>query len=193
MPCWYDWTFTMTPSELSRLADGDAPSKSSGTGWWKLVEGVAAGARSLSHRVVDGEPRGLEGVDEVDRGLGQIRHAHPVDDQPDPELLLGLVGVAHLVVEVHRVPEPGAPSRLDGDPERDVVAPFLDEKLLDLACGVLGQLHGPKYTQERGPTPGDRRPRPRPHLAARPGRWGRPSTACGPPPTTPPRRVDPGS
>ena len=46
----------------------------------------------------------IEGVHEVDLGFLQIGHAHAVDHEPDPELLLGHVGVGDLVVQVHGVP-----------------------------------------------------------------------------------------
>jgi hypothetical protein len=104
------------------------------------VEGVAAGARALRHRVVDREAGGLQRVDEVDLGLGQVRDAHPVDDDPDAELLLGDVLVRELVVQVHGVAEPRAATGLDGHPERDVGAPLLGHELLHLAGCGFGQL-----------------------------------------------------
>ena len=48
------------------------------------VERVAAGAGALRVGVVDGEALRVDPVDEVDRGAGQVRHAHPVDHDLDP-------------------------------------------------------------------------------------------------------------
>ena len=56
-------------------------------------------------------------------------------DEPHAELLGGLVLLGQLVVEVHRVPQARAPTRLDGDAQGDVVAALFDEELLHLACG----------------------------------------------------------
>src|SRR4029453_16792832 len=81
-----------------------------------LVERVAAGAAAGGQRVVDGEPRGLERVDEVDLGLLEVRDAHPVDHNPDTELLGRLVGLGELVVQIHRVAETRPPAGLNGDP-----------------------------------------------------------------------------
>src|SRR5207244_4212892 len=65
----------------TNLATAGAPVKLGGS-----VERVAAGAAPLGHGVVDGEARGLQAVHEVDLGLLEVRHAHPVDHDPDPEL-----------------------------------------------------------------------------------------------------------
>ena len=47
------------------------------------VERVAAGAGALRVGVVDREALRVDAVDEVDRGAGQVRRAHPVDDDLD--------------------------------------------------------------------------------------------------------------
>src|SRR5205814_8386341 len=95
------------------------------TDWLGLVERVPAGAGSLGHRVVDGEPGGLQGVHEVDGGLGDVRRAHAVHHQPDPELFVADVLVPDLVVQVHRVAEARASAGLHGDPKGDVGAALL--------------------------------------------------------------------
>src|SRR3990172_12960431 len=126
---------TRTPRSVGRRVPGPSRTLSAG-----LVERVPARARALRSRVVDREAGGLERVDEVDRRLGHVRDAHLVHDDPDAVLLLGDVLVRELVVQVHRVAKTGAPARLDGHPKRDVRASLLDEELLDLAGGVLGEL-----------------------------------------------------
>src|SRR6266542_131930 len=103
------------------------------------VEGVAAGAAALGHRVVEGEARLLQGVQEVDLGLIEVRDAHPVDHDPDAVLLFGEVLLRDLVVQVHRVAKPRATARLDGHPKGDVGTALLLEQFPDLSGCGFGQ------------------------------------------------------
>src|SRR5205085_9811490 len=112
-----------------------------------LVEGVPAGAGALCLGVVDREPGRFEAIDEVDLRVREVRDAHLVDDDPDPELLGGDVLLGELVVEVHRVAEARAAARLDRHTERDVIATLLLQELLHLARRVLGQLDHPRPLQ----------------------------------------------
>src|SRR5919198_6684638 len=107
-----------------------------------LVERVAAGATSLGHWVVDGEPGLLERVDEVDGGFLQVGLAHPVDDQTDTELFGGDVARGDLFIGVLRVAKPGAPAWLHGDPEGDVEPPLLLQQFSYLPrCGFRQRDH----------------------------------------------------
>src|SRR5918999_1219534 len=112
-----------------------------------LVERVPAGAGALSRGVVDGEPCGLEAIDEVDLGFLQVRRAHLVHRDLHPEVLLGDVAVAHVVVQEHGVAESGAATRLHRYPKHHVRLALLLEELLDLACRRFADLdHRLNYT-----------------------------------------------
>src|SRR3954464_8186861 len=64
---------------------------------WGLVERVPAGAGAAGVGVVDREALLLDRVHEVDGRAGEVRHAHPVDDDAH-----GAVGVLLNAVTVER-------------------------------------------------------------------------------------------
>src|SRR5690242_19421775 len=90
-----------------------------------LVEGVAAGAGARGVGVVDREALLLDGVDEVDRGAGQVGGAHPVDADVQPAEVLDLVAVHLPLVEEELVDQARAAARLYGDTQRKVIAALL--------------------------------------------------------------------
>src|SRR5918992_535721 len=63
------------------------------------VEGVAAGARACGIRVVDREALLLDGVDEVDGGSAEVRHAHPVDPYAHAAEVMDRVAIELTLVE----------------------------------------------------------------------------------------------
>src|SRR4051794_20972024 len=104
-----------------------------------LVEAVAAGARARRVGVVDREALLLDGVDEVDHRAAEVRRAHAVGDDLDAAEVLDLVALEGALVEEQLVAQAGATSGLYGDPQREVVAAFLVEQVLDLGCRAIGE------------------------------------------------------
>src|SRR5687768_1984403 len=98
-----------------------------------LLERVAAGAGALGGRVVDGEASCFEAVDEVDLRLLQVGSAHLIDGNPDPEVLVGDVPVADVVVQIHGITKARTASGLHGHPKHDIWLPLLCQELLHLA------------------------------------------------------------
>src|SRR3954453_13872350 len=107
-----------------------------------LVERVAAGARAGGVGVVDREALLLDRVDEVDDGAGQVRRAHPVDDDLDAAEVGEAVAVEGALVEEQLVAQAGAAPGLYRDPQCEVVATLLLEQVLHLAGRGVGQ-HDP--------------------------------------------------
>src|SRR5919205_4469324 len=103
------------------------------------VEAVAAGAGAGGVRVVDREALLLDRVDEVDDRAAEVGAAHPVDDDLDAAVLVGLVAVEEALVEEELVAQAGATTRLDGDAQPQVVAALLVQQRLDLGSGGLAQ------------------------------------------------------
>src|SRR5690349_20629068 len=103
------------------------------------VEGVAARAGVLRVRVVDREALRVDPVGEVDRGAGQVRAAHPVDDDLDTAEVAHDVAVERALVEEQLVAQAGAATRLYGDTQAQVVASLLLDQGLDLLRGDVGQ------------------------------------------------------
>src|SRR4051795_12310346 len=73
----------------------------------RSVERVPARARVLRVGVVDGEALLLDGVGEVDHRAGEVRGAHPVDDDTDAVERLDDVPVQGALVEEELVAQAG--------------------------------------------------------------------------------------
>src|SRR5437764_620757 len=110
-------------------------------GDYRSVERVAAGAGTRSVRVVDGEALGVDPVGEVDGGAGEVRHAHPVDDDLEAVVAGAAVAVDLAVVEEELVAQARAAAGLYRHPQPQVVAALLFEQRLDLLRGDVGEDH----------------------------------------------------
>ena len=104
-----------------------------------LVEGIAAGARTLSIGVVDGEALLLDRVDEVDRRATEIRGAHSVGDHTDAAEVLQDVSIEVAVVEEELVAKARTAPGLHGDPQGQVVSTFGLQEGFHLAGSFVGQ------------------------------------------------------
>src|SRR5688500_2737657 len=105
------------------------------------MEGVAAGAGTGGHRVVDREALLLDRVDEVDGGAVEVRQAHAVDYDVDAVELAELVAVARALVEEQLITQTGAATGLDGYAHSKLVASRLVERALELGGGAVAQGH----------------------------------------------------
>src|SRR5690349_13551542 len=105
------------------------------------VERIAAGAGAGGVRVVDREALLLDGVDEVDGRALNVRRAHPVDGELHATELGGQVTVEGPVIEEQVVTQARAATRLNGDPQRQVVATLLVQQRLRLGGSRVGQDH----------------------------------------------------
>ena len=103
------------------------------------VEGLTAGAGVLGVGVIDREALTLNRVSEVDRGTAQVRHAHAVDDDLDAVERTNRVAIKRAIVEVQLVDQTGAPARLNGDTQAQVIATLLLEEALDLRGSDIGE------------------------------------------------------
>ena len=92
------------------------------------VEGVTAGAATARVRVVDREALLLDGVREVDRGAVQVGGAILSTTTSTPSKSRDQVAVERALVEVQLVDEAGAATRLDRDPQAQVVAVLLGQQ-----------------------------------------------------------------
>src|SRR5262249_14551740 len=103
------------------------------------LEGVAAAARAGDVRVVDREA-GLQALDPVDLGAGQVGRAERVDDHRHAvarELVVPVLGAA---VEAERVLEAGAAAALNRDAEHlRLAGGLLGHQALDLRRRALGE------------------------------------------------------
>src|SRR5215475_13143017 len=119
---------------------GSSVSAAKGGAW--LVERVAAGAGTRRVRVVDREALRVDAVGEVDRGTGQVRRGHPVDDHLDATEVVDDVAIERPLVEEKLVAQAGAAARLNSDAQPKVVAAFLLEKRLHLDGRDVSELDG---------------------------------------------------
>ena len=106
-----------------------------------LVEAVATGAGRACVRVVDGEALLLDGISEIDRCTGEVRHAHLVHDEAHTPDNVSLVTVELAVVEVQLVAQASAATWLNSNAKRKVVAAFLVEQSLRLCSRCFSKGH----------------------------------------------------
>src|SRR5919204_1585815 len=103
------------------------------------LEGVTAAARGGDVRVVDREA-GLQALDPVDLGAGEVGRAERVDYDRHAVAVELVVAFLRAAVEAERVLEAGAAAALDGDPQdRGLAVRLLRHQTLDLRSRALRQ------------------------------------------------------